>query len=180
MAEFLGFYKKFLQRRSLRKDSSAVPTGLLPLSKIASMTVIMDAEKRDFEECKNDIAYFCRLHNIRFKIFVLNIERIDSGERLITSITNTILRKDLAWRGTFKEEKQHLLFASPSDMLVVLTECVQFPLEYLVKCSRSRFKVGRVQLPGEPYDLLVTDPTGTNCSQSEAFKTVKNILKKIG
>lgn len=179
MAEWFGFYKKYLQRRSLRKDASTVPTGLLPISRINTLTAILDGEKRDSEECKAEIMYFCRVNDIRLRLFFFNFNRIESGERLITSITNTVLRKDLKWRGTFKEEKQHLLFSSAPDMLLILTPLVDFTVEYTAKCSRALFKVGRVQLPGQTFDLVVADPADKTCTQTEAFRTVKNILNKI-
>lgn len=171
--------RKYFQERALRKNASAVPTGLLPLSEIGSMTVLLDWEKREFDECKNDLAYFCRLHGIRLKMFFFNFQKIESDERLITSVSNTVLRRDLTWRGTFKEEKNHLLFANPSDILIVLAEYSDFPTEYFVKCSRARFKVGRTQLPGQPYDLILSNPEGKECSQTEVFKAVKDILLKI-
>lgn len=175
----LEFVRTYFQDRALRKNASDVPTGLIPLSEIRSMTVVVDWEKRDFDECKNDLAYFCRLHDISLKMFFFNFQKIPNDERLITSVTNTVLRKELTWVGTFKEEKNHLLFANPSDLLLVLAEYSDFSTEYFVKCSRSRFKVGRTALPGQPYDLLLTNPQGKECSQTEVFKAVKDILLKI-
>ena len=45
----LDFLKTYFRKRSLRKNSSTTPTGILPLGKIRSYVAIIDAEEGTFE-----------------------------------------------------------------------------------------------------------------------------------
>jgi hypothetical protein len=49
----------------------------------------------------------------------------------------------------------------------------------MVKCIPARFKIGRVQLPGSPFDLVVSDPAGQALSQLESFRSIRQMLEKI-
>ena len=65
------------------------------------------------------------------------------------------------------------------DLFLSLMRNGGFAMEYLAKSSRARFKVGRAQLPGNTYDLVVADPEGKIVSEAAALKTVFSLLEKI-
>ena len=52
-------------------------------------------------------------------------------------------------------------------------------LEYVVKRSRARFKIGRTQLHGEPFDLVVSDPAGTSFPQTEVFARMMELVEGL-
>ena len=58
----LDFLKTYFRKRSLRKNSSTTPTGILPLGKIRSYVAIIDAEEGTFDSCKTAIMnMFCSI-----------------------------------------------------------------------------------------------------------------------
>ncbi|MBR1569364.1 MAG: hypothetical protein IJ651_01350 [Bacteroidales bacterium] len=171
--------KEFLRRRSLKKAASQVPTGLLPLSAVRSAVAFIDVEDPGFDHCKNTIMAFFREQGIKVDIFFFDLRKISKGERLITSITTTVLRKDLNWYDKPSREKTGLLLQGEPDLLISLLPSAHYPLEYLVRSSGARFKVGRDQLSGDVFDLVVKDPADKALSQKEAFDEIVKLLKTI-
>ena len=103
--------KDLLRRQSLKKNASTEPTGFVPLEKIRSAVAFIDVEDTSFNECKNILMLFFREHNIKADIFFFDFRKLTEGERLITSITTTILKKDLNWFGKPSHEKVALMLS---------------------------------------------------------------------
>lgn len=175
----LDILRNYLRKRSLKKSASTVPTSILPLREIRSAVAVIDVEDTSFDDCKLALQAFFRENGIKGEIFFFDFRKIGSGERLITSITNTVLKKDLDWCGRPSREKIDLMHAAEADLFLSLIPGTPFPLEYMAKCSRARFKAGRVQLPGDPFDFVVTDPAGQPLSEKESFDAMLALLAKI-
>ncbi len=171
--------KEFFQQRSLRKHASPDPTGLVPLGKIRSAVAFIDVEDTSFNECKNAIMAFFRDNGIKGDIFFFDFRKLTEGERLITSITTTVLKKDLNWFGKPKQEKIDLMLSGEPDMFLSLLPSGNYPLEFMATCSRARFKVGRQQLGADVFDLVVQDPAEKKLSELEAFHGVVKLLQRI-
>lgn len=168
-----------IQRRSIRRNASKVPTGILPLSKIRRAVALIDVEDTSFDHCKNLILSFFRSHNIHIEIFYLDFRRLGEGERLITSINGTILKKDLNWFGRPSEEKLRLLEMSEPDLLLSVIREKDFAYRYIVACSSACFKVGRKQLPGDLFDIVLSEPDEKILSEADAFTNMAKLLEKI-
>lgn len=175
----LDALKNFCRRRSLLRHASAVPTGIVPMAELHSAVVFMDVEDPEFDACKRDIQAFFRHYGIKGEIFFFDFRKISAGERLITSITTTVLRKDLNWFGKPSREKVKLLLNGRPDLFLSLLPGAPFPLAYMATTSDARFKVGREQLAGGTFDLVVKDPSGKALSQREALQAIITYLDKI-
>ena len=171
--------KEFFQRQSIRKSASVEPTGMMSLSAIHSAVAFIDVEDTSFNECKNALMTFFREHGIKGDIFFIDFRKLTEGERLITSITTTILKKDLNWYGRPSREKINLMLEGEPDMFLSLLPQTSYPLEFMAHSSRARFKVGRTQLEGDVFDLVVSDPADKKLSELEAFRGIEKILEKI-
>ena len=172
--------KEIFRRKYLKKYSSDVDTGFVPISSVRSAVAFIDVEDTSFDKCKEDILAFFKEHGIKGEIFFFDFRKIDSQERLITSITNTILKKDLNWCDKPSDEKVALMLGSDPDLFLSLVNSTDFPIEFMAKCSRARFKIGRRQLPGNTFDLVISDPSDKVVSEAEIFTGVKLYLDKIG
>ena len=49
----------------------------------------------------------------------------------------------------------------------------------MVKASRAHFKVGRTQLPGNTFDLVIKDPSDKQYSEAELFREIVKFFDKI-
>ena len=166
--------KELLQRQSLRKGASEVPTGLLPLGKVHSAIVFIDVEDTSFDQCKNSVLSFFRDHGIKADVFFFDFRKLSKDERLITSITTTVLRKDLNWYGRPSKEKVSLMLSGEPDLFVSLIARPSFALKYMASCSRARFKVGRYDAPA--FDLVFRAPELT---EADAFLQIVKLLEKV-
>ena len=157
--------KDMLRRQSLKKNASTEPTGFVPLSKIRSAVAFIDVEDTSFNECKNTL--------------LLDFRKLTEGERLITSITTTILKKDLNWFGKPSREKVALMLDGEPDLFISLLPTNDYPLEFMATASRAHFKIGRVQLPGNTFDLVFKDPEDRKLSEAEVCKELIKFMDKI-
>ena len=64
-----------------------------------------------------------------------------------------------------------------TQVLLSLVPDAGWRLEYVVRRSRACFKIGREQLPTEPFDLVVSDPAGTIYPQTEVFARMMELVE---
>lgn len=175
----LEFLKRLLRKQALRKNAAGGKTGITPLGDVRSAVAFIDVEDPSWESCKNALMAFFRDKGIKGDIFFFDFRKLSEGERLITSIATTVLKKDLNWYGKPSQEKVDLMLRGEPDLFLSLLASDAFPIEYMARCSRARFKVGRIQLPGEVFDLVVREPDGKACSQLDIFREMSDILERI-
>jgi len=173
----MGIIKDWLRARSLRKHRSTVPTAIMPLERMRSAVVLIDVEDQSFDECKLAIQNFYRETDIKGEIFFLDMRKLIESERLITSITNTVLKKDIDALGRPAQAKIDLLNSLEADMFISLVDKDDFTIEYLAACCNARFKIGRRELPGGVFDIVFTGEEGA--SQLDIFNSIKPWLRKI-
>lgn len=171
--------KNLMRRQSLKKNASTIPTAITPLGKLHSAVAFIDVEDTSFHDCKNLILNFYRKHNLKGDIFFFDFRKLGEGERLITSITTTILRKDLNWFDKPDKEKVSIMLAGEPDLFISMVDKDDFPIEFMAKSCRARFKIGRRQLPGDTFDMIFTDRPDKPSSQEEVFRKMEQILEKI-
>ena len=175
----LEFVKNIFRKRSLKRHASSIPTGILPLSQIKSYVAIIDVEDTSYDTCKSAIMTYFRSMDIRGSVFFQDFRKIGSEDRLITSIQTTITKKDLDWIGRPSKYKLGVMEKEDPDLFISLIKEPEFAIEYLTKTSKARFKIGRKQMEGNLFDLVITDPAGKNISQLESWNAIKNYLGKI-
>ena len=176
------FITDFLRNRALKKHRSQVRTNITPLKDIRTAVTVIDVEDTSFDNCKKDIMAFYRDNGIKGEIFFFDFRKIGDAERLITSITNTVLKKDLNFYGKPAREKLDLMLEAKPDLFISLINKDDYPIQYMATCCEAKFKIGRKQLPGNIFDLVITDqatPEGTSPPEDEIFKSVKELLAKV-
>ena len=176
------FIVNFLRKQTLKKHGSKVETGITPLSAIRTAVAFIDVEDTSFDACKQELMAFYRENNIRGEIFYFDFRKLNDTERLITSITNTVLKKDLNFYGKPSKEKLKLMLEAKPDIFISLINKDDYPIRYMASCCEAKFKVGRKQLPGNIYDLVIVEQPsldGTSTPQADIFKSVKSLLLKV-
>lgn len=66
-----------------------------------------------------------------------------------------------------------------SDMFIALNPVPSIDERYAAVSSGARFKVGRHQLPGQIYDLVVIDPASGPVPVTEAFGMIQKLITSI-
>lgn len=172
---------RFFRDRKIQKFLSDVPTGIRSLRNISSVNVIIDVEEPGFELLKEDILAWGRQKGLKINIYFLDFRKLGKEELLLTSITTTVLRKELDWIGTPEFSKVGTLLYEHSDLFISLIDNGDFPIEFLSKCSKAKFKIGRYGFDGHVYDMVFTgNPTEDLRSDARRiFAAMTGFIEKI-
>ena len=123
------FITDFLRNRALKKHRRQVRTNITPLKDIRTAVTVIDVEDTSFDNCKKDIMAFYRDNGIKGEIFFFDFRKIGDAERLITSITNTVLKKDLNFYGKPAREKLDLMLEAKPDLFISLINKDDYPIQ---------------------------------------------------
>lgn len=168
----------FFRKRRLKKYSSNIPTGFLPLKQISSANVVIDVEEPGFDVLKEDILAWGRQTGVKVSIFFFDFRKLGKDELLLTSIQTTLLKRELDWLGTPSPDKIASLTDSPSDLFISLVDNGDFPIEFVGKCTKARFKIGRHEYEGHPYNMVVSGGK-TEDLRSESRKVFAKITELL-
>lgn len=161
----------------LRSARSKTPTGILPLSRIRSAVIFVDAQEADCDKCKDSILEFFRNNGIAGDIFYLDMRDIDKDERLLTAAGSTLLKRDLNWYGKPSQASISMMQARQPDLMVSLVPDGSFAIDYLCRSCEAKFKIGRSQDAYSTFDIVLDGASG--CTQTETFARIRAILAKI-
>ena len=148
--------KNIFRKRKLNKFRSDVPTGLLPLKEISTVNVVLDVEEPGFDALRAKINDWGRASGLKLNIYFLDLRRLDKEELLLTSIQTTIIKKELDWVGTPDISKVMGLLGEKSDLFISMFDNNNFPIEFISKCARARFKIGRRRFPERVFDMVIS------------------------
>ncbi len=170
-----------LRQRKLKKYLNKVDTSIIPLSQISSVNVIIDVEEPDFDILKEDILSWGRKNGLKVNIYFFDFRPLGKGELLLTSIQTTIIRKELDWLGTPDFAKVGALIYEPSDLLISMINNRDFPIEFVSKCAKARFKIGRFSYEGDPFDMVMVcnDTENLNSDSCHVFAAITDFLDKV-
>lgn len=173
--------KDFFRQRKLRKFISTEPTSLLPLSEIKTANIVIDVEEPGFDLLKEDILAWGKAQDIEINIYFFDFRKLGKDELLLTSINTTIIKKELNWFGMPAPEKVGQLFRDKSDLFISMIANGEFPIEFVSKCARARFKIGRIPFEGHAYDMIMTGSAieELRSDSREIFAAITDFLKKI-
>ena len=176
-----GLIRNLVRRKRIEKYASDVETGLVPMSQIRTVNVVIDVEEPGFDVLKEDILAWGRNTGVKVNLYFFDFRRLGKDELLLTSITNTILKKELDWVGMPDLSKIAPLMDEPSDLFISMVANGDFPIEFVSKCARARFKIGRIPFEGHAYDMIMTGSAikELRSDSREIFAAITEFLKKI-
>ena len=174
--------KSIFRKRKIGKFVSDIPTGLLPFSEISTVNVVLDVEEPGFDVLRAQILEWGRKAGVKLNIYFFDFRRLDKEELLITSIQTTIIKKELDWIGTPDISKVIGLIGEKSDLFISLIDNGDFPIEFISKCAKARFKIGRCGFPGHVYDMIISgsQTADLRSDSCKIFDAIVEFLNKIG
>ncbi len=174
-------FLEIFRRRKIRKHISDVPTGFVPVESISTVNVVIDVEEAGFDVLKEDILAWGRRMGFKVSIYFFDFRKLGKDELLLTSIQTTVIKKDLDWLGTPDFAKVGTLVNEPSDLLISMVDNGDFPIEFVSKCAKARFKIGRCSFKGHAYDMVVAGNTaeGLKSESREIFAAITEFINKV-
>jgi hypothetical protein len=172
---------RYFRNRKLQKHASDISTGILPISEIRTANVVIDVEEAGFDLLKEDILSWGKATGIKVNIYFFDFRKLGKDELLLTTIDKTFIRKGLDWIGTPNIIKIGTLMEEKSDLFISMICNGDFPIEFMSKCVRARFKVGRLGFPGHAYDMVISgsDNGDLRSDSRKIFKEITEFLLKI-
>ena len=176
-----GLIRNIVRRNRLKKYASNLETGLLPLSQISTVNVVIDVEEPGFDELKDDILAWGRAAGVKMNLYFLDFRRLGKDELLLTSITNTLLKKELDWVGMPDLGKIASLMGAESDLFISMVDNSDFPIDFITRCTKARFKIGRHDYEGHPFDMVLTggETVDMRSEARQIFAAITNFITKI-
>ena len=173
--------KNFFRRRTIRKLSRAVPTGLLPLSEIKSANIVIDVEESEWDVLKEEILAWGRASGVKIGLYFFDFRKLAKDELLLTSIQTTVARKSLNWIGMPEYSTVAGMIEEPCDLFISLINNGNFPIDFVSKCSCARFKIGRRAYPGHVFDMICSgkETVGLRSGGRQVFAGIIEFLGKI-
>ena len=171
----------FFRKRRIKKYVSDIQTGLIPMSEISTVNVVIDVEEPGFDELKDDILAWGRSVNVKVDIYFFDFRRLSKDELLLTSITNTILKRELDWTGMPNPGKITSLINDKCDIFISMIDNGNFPIDFVARCCKARFKIGRHYYEGHPFDMIMkgNETTDLRSESRQIFSAITEFLTKI-
>ena len=94
-------------------------------------------------------------------------------------VGRTFIKPKQKSRESSVQVKLNVLKEMNPDVFISLINDPGFAVEYMARTSNARFKIGRKQLPGNLFDLVIKDPAGKDLSQLQSFQAMKEYLNRI-
>jgi hypothetical protein len=136
------------------------------------------SDQLSFEQIKHFLTY---LGDYKLQIYVIGyIDAKTIPESfLFWKGINLFSRKELSWSMIPKTPVVNDFIDKPFDVLLDLSLNDFFPVEYIARLSKSKFKVGRYTSNHDAYDLMFDiDKTSTLDSYLEFIKKYLNLINK--
>ena len=173
--------RNFVRRKRLEKYASDIVTGFVPMSEIKSVNVVIDVEEPGFDELKEDILAWGRATGLKVSIYFLDFRRLGKDELLLTSITNTLLKKELDWVGMPDLGKIAPLIDEQSDLFISMVDNGDFPIDFITRCTKARFKIGRHDYEGHPFNMILSggETAELRSEAKQIFAAITDFITKI-
>ena len=173
--------RDFVRRKRIEKYASSVESGLVPMSDIRSVNVVIDVEEPGFDVLKEDILAWGRTSGLKVNIYFFDFRRLGKDELLLTSITNTLLKKELDWIGTPDLGKISPLLDETSDLFISMIDNGDFPIDFLTRCAKARFKIGRHAYEGHPFNMILSggETADLRSDARKIFAAITEFITKI-
>jgi hypothetical protein len=151
------------------------------MSDIRSVNVVIDVEEPGFDVLKEDILAWGRTSGLKVNIYFFDFRRLGKDELLLTSITNTLLKKELDWVGTPDLGKISPLLDETSDLFISMIDNGDFPIDFLTRCAKARFKIGRYAYEGHPFNMILSggETADLRSDARKIFAAITEFITKI-
>lgn len=176
-----GLIKNIIRKKRLKKYASDVETGFIPMEEVSTVNVIVDVEEPGFDDLKEDILAWGKGYTFKLNIYFFDFRRLGKDELLLTSITNTLLKKELDWVGMPDLGKVSPLIDEKSDIFISMVDNHDFPIDFLARCSKARFKISRHEYEGHPFNMILSggETADLRSEARQIFAAITEFITKI-
>jgi hypothetical protein len=169
------FFCNHLRRRALHKYRSKVPTAIIPIGKIHSATVLMDAADYTHEACTKAVQAYFKSKNIKVRIIYVYLEKYGKSDLPPADRNAILFKRDLNWFGRPSISKLSFISGPETDLFISLVEEKTYQAEFIATWFPARFKIGCH--PFKVFDIVLDGREGQN--RSQVFHSIEELFEKI-
>lgn len=181
-----NFITRYLQAKNLREalKPEPVPEGQeIPqpvLSKeVKTVMVLVDVTDPTWKDIRAKAMQLFIDRCISGQVVYVYPAKLDKKTILTTPPDQTVTMVDISRFGKPLTDKIPLITAQKPDVLINLVQDTSFMLEYIVRVSGARYKIGRVEFDPVAYDMLLKDARDEPLSPMESFCAIIDYLDKM-
>ncbi len=160
-----GMLKSWFRSLRMKKYSSTLPTGLIPLRSIRSAVVMLDGTEPDCLRYSAMMETFFSRCGISVSFIYLDLRKIGRKTMVHACGREVLNRCDVDWLGVPKgmsknisgRKRKACLFSAETGLFVDLISPSCFTSRFISSAVRAEFKIGTDAYSGNPYDLIITD-----------------------
>ena len=73
------------------------------------------------------------------------------------------------------------LMGAESDLFISMVDNSDFPIDFITRCTKARFKIGRHDYEGHPFDMVLTggETVDMRSEARQIFAAITNFITKI-
>ena len=181
-----NFITKYLRARNLREamipalvpEGEEVPQPVLGKD-VKSVLVLVDVTDLTWKDIRNKALELFVRRCISGQIVYIYPAKVDKKTILTTPPDQTVTMADMSKFGKPVTDKIPLIVKQKPDILINLVQDTSFMMEYIVRVSGARFKIGRVEFEPCAYDMLLQDTEEEPLSPMESFCSMIEYLDKM-
>lgn len=181
-----NFLTKYLQAKNLREalmpapvpEGEEVPEPVLSKD-VKSVLVLVDVTDLTWKEIRSKALDLFMRRCVSGQIVYVYPAKVDKKTILTTPPDQTVTLADISRYGKPLTDKIPLIVNQKPDVLINLVQDTCFMMEYIVRVSAARFKIGRVEFEPNAYDMLLKDADDEPLSPMESFCTIIEYLDKM-
>lgn len=142
-----------------------------------SSAILFDAKEAESFRHIKEFGKFLENKNIKTELLGYVNGKEVPDDLLLWDNCRVFSRKDLDWFQKPKETVSSEFISREFDILFDLSSCYHFPLEYIVKLSRAKFKTARFKEADNDYDLMIN--TGENLDVKYLIDQMKIYIEML-
>jgi len=160
----------------MEKDTEKQSFSLL--GNLKSVTAIVDLNAIGWEKCQQMLsAMIDDLFNT--ELVYIDLQRKRRQNPWNTPAERTFFKNDFSFWGKCKAEELLSIIERKTDIFICLSTETDKKIENLVLSNHSRIKIGIVDLPSAPYDVIIGAPEGTKLAEDKVMVAISTYLKNV-
>lgn len=172
----MGELKEYIRKRQLHRHSFRGKTALRPLKDMRTAIVLLDVSRTGrLLDFRDRVCEWFFANGIRTRFFYLDFRKPQKNMVQLSAPADTLTLRHLScFTRTPDLRKFNPEFLRSCDLFVSFVSEESYPLLFLSVAVPASFKIGSVNDPAYPYDLIIpaSDPV-------DMFVCMKDILLKI-
>lgn len=178
----MGFITELAVRHQLKKHGFTEERAFVPFRGIRRAVVLFDVEDVDADECRRMAEEFFTSAGIEWRPFFLDMGKHAKDDIIVTGIKTTILRRNLAFRGTLPKEIVGELESWPADLYICLADNGCPAVRCFSGIVPAKFCIGRCDYAGSPFLMTFTSagsPDSIQVNFHDSVKCLKSMLEYL-